>query len=250
MSDPSLLDNTIIQNTQLYKIFALDDIKLYEQVKDIRTNVTNNVTNKLAVVILAIKAGVLRGKALNILTDSIFVDSILNCNVDKKRLFELLKFEVDPRVDTSFEMREKYRYVNPEEYEVKISSLQVENQNLQAIVESQVLENEKLNAILLNEKNKGDKEIDDLKSKIVELEQENEGLINKINDVINENDKLQDEIDSVHEKNGYYQGVIDELEEKLEKLKFVPSDVIRKHEAYRSDVNPRLMSIINGLITK
>ena len=137
MSDPRLIDNSKIEEQQVYKILVNNEVPDIYEIKNF-----SDILEKLSRIVYLSLSDNLNEKSLKVVTDNEIIRKLFKGEVDIERISNLLKFEFDERADSSFEMREKYDYVTIDEMrnlelkelKHKISTLENENLGLKQIL--------------------------------------------------------------------------------------------------------------------
>lgn len=267
MSDPSILDNSAISNTIIYKSLIMVDENFINELLQLKTSKMNDIIRRLSVIIVGAMSGKINNKALNIVTDKKFLMNLIKGNINSDRLSNLLKFELDRRTDTSFEMRSKYDYITDEEYR---NIINVYLQNLYEFQNFTMgLKNDNtnmMNQILLMKGNidylndevlvrnnlikKLEEQLSRSTNEIKRLEEKtrDQKLLIEMRDKTIEDLILQEEKSKTEESLSENELPGETNNESLESLDRDPR--IRHHKPYVSDVNQRLISIINSILSK
>lgn len=124
---PEQADDSVIAKSKLVAIYSSNDEKFLDSVIGNLSKEDSLLSKKLILTMLGKKKGFFSDKAINVVTDEVFMNGLLNGNVDLQRLKLLLKYEFDTRVDSSFESRARNKYVKFDEFDRTIDQL-IENQ--------------------------------------------------------------------------------------------------------------------------
>lgn len=264
MLTPGQVDNSMISNTVLYRAIVNGEEAYVNQILKLKTPLMESIVQRLSVIVIAAMSGTIKDKALGIISDKIFLSNLFKGQLNGSRITDLLKFELDSRVDTSFETRSLYKYVSDEEYQGVIIDLKNQVEHLKSVNENLEVEN----LSLLTEK---ENELDKQRKTISELHEMNmyfQDQMAEKDDLINKRDIMIEELK--YDSEYAYSEVKDlskKLNEALAKIKVLENQglpplhpkvqntrkeenesiVKSTHEGYVSDVNHRLISIINDI---
>lgn len=225
MSEPNQVDNSNIQNTILYKTFISNDNTFLNVIEGMKTKEMQFIIDKMSIIIVGAMLGKFNIKALKILTDSEFIIDLVSGKINTERLTNLIKFELDNRVNSSFDVRNKYNYVSIDELRFLLTECQKNTSNL-------LDEN-----IRLKEKIDSNEEIIEyLRSKIENSATDNMSQSDKNNTKIT---SLEFELKASEEKydelKNYFVKKVDELYEKDEEIAKLKLDLQNKNISETND---------------
>lgn len=123
---PYQVDDSVINKSNLLKIYSSNDVNFLNKLIGHLTKEEDLIAKKLIITMIGKKKGWFNDKAVGIITDETFFTGIINGQIDIDRLKMMLKFEMDPRVDNSFETRADSMYIKFEEFD-KLIDASVEN---------------------------------------------------------------------------------------------------------------------------
>lgn len=93
------IDNSKIQNSSLFKIFeSQNEEVLDQQIAALRRPEFNLLIKKITLILIGRVSGLLSEKAVEIVSDPLFVKSLFDMNPNIDRLMTILKFAMDDRV--------------------------------------------------------------------------------------------------------------------------------------------------------
>lgn len=112
MNNPENLDDYYIDNIKILKYFSTNDEEMLDRLIAKLEKSDLLVQKKLGAILYLKKNKGINSKAIDIIGDKIFLNSIFDSSLDINRLKNIIKFELDPRVNKSWKNRYHYQFYN------------------------------------------------------------------------------------------------------------------------------------------
>lgn len=140
---PEQVDDSKIQQSNILKIYSSNDPKFLDTVMKKLGDITPEeelLIKKLTITALGKKRGFFNDKVVGMITDESFLTNIMNGSIDIERLKMMLKFEMDDRVDNSFETKMERGYIKFTDFEKmfdnNIERFNIENKQLKSQIKT------------------------------------------------------------------------------------------------------------------